>query len=205
MIDTLRKAGAVGTEESLIAAYGVHIAAELPALDAHTIGRYLRAFCLLQWWLIDKHDVDPMRRLTPYIDPYPEAYLKQTVALESPSMDELFENYFTHNPTRNRALDLLPLLAEIDEARVRARIDDPRIKARPTFHYRLPNCNIEQEDWTLAKSWNVWCTVERLAEKADSLNELSEAFLATDRPVIGLQRSAWVEHMERWLQDHELV
>lgn len=205
MITALRDSGAIGTEESLIAAYGVHINPESPALDAPTLYRYLKAFALLQWWLVDAHDVDPMRRLTPYIDPYPEAYMKAVLAEESPSRDSLFEDYLKHNATRNRALDLLPLLAEIDEPRLRKTIDDDRVNARPTFHYRLPNCHIEREDWALADSWNTWCVIEQLAEDEDGLTTLARDFLEADRPVVGMNRSAWVQTVDEWLRDHALV
>jgi hypothetical protein len=43
----------------------------------------------------------------------------------------------------------LPLLAEIDSDRVRRFVNDPRIKARPAFHYRLANCHIERADWSV--------------------------------------------------------
>ncbi|MEQ8517328.1 MAG: amidoligase family protein, partial [Chromatocurvus sp.] len=54
----LREAGAEGTASSLIAAYGVHINPRSPALDSATLWHYLRAFSLLQWWLVKAHEVD---------------------------------------------------------------------------------------------------------------------------------------------------
>jgi len=205
MVDALRLAGAVGTEESFMAAYGVHINTEIPSLDAHILDSYLRAFVLLQWWLVDAHEVDTTRKLSPYIDLYPEAYLKRVLARSGTTMDEIFADYFEYNPSRNRALDLLPLLAEIDEARVREAVDDPKIKPRPTFHYRLPNCHIEKPDWSLANSWNTWCVVERLATRSDDLGWLAGEFLAAERPVLGVKRSEWVERVDRWLKDRGLA
>lgn len=152
MVGALRKAGAVGTEESLLAAYGVHINTEVPRLDASTLHSYLRAFAVLHWWLVDVHEVDPTRKVSPYVDLYPEAYLKQVLSQSDSTMDRIFAEYLEHNASRNRALDLLPLLAEVDEKRVRGAVDDPKIKARPAFHYRLPNCNIERAGWSLDES-----------------------------------------------------
>jgi len=204
-VDALRDAGAVGTEESLIAAYGVHINPEIPQLDEITLFAYLRAFAILQWWLVDAHEVDATRKVSPYIDLYPEAYLRQVLSRSGATMDEIFRDYLEHNATRNRALDLLPLLAEVDGQRVRGMVHDPKIKARPTFHYRLPNCHIEHPDWSLAAEWNTWCVVERLADRRDDLDALAAEFLAADRPLLGVSRGDWVARVDRWLQDHALV
>ena len=205
MVNALRQAGAVGTEESLLAAYGVHINTEIPVLDCATLQRYLRAYALLQWWLVDAHEVDPTRRLSPYIDLYPEAYLQRLLAEEKTDMERLFELYLEHNATRNRALDLLPMLKEIDPQRIEREIDDPKIKARPTFHYRLPNCHIERDDWSLAASWNTWLVVERLAQRGDDVASLAREFADADRPLLGVNRNDWVEHIGQWLIDQGLV
>ncbi|SJN56069.1 Putative amidoligase enzyme [Vibrio ruber DSM 16370] len=205
LIPALRKAGAKGTEDSLIAAFGVHINPELPDLTAATINNYLKAFALLQWWLVDAHDVDPTRRLSPYIALYPEAYVKTLLNDNSADMDHLFESYLTHNPTRNRALDLLPLLAEIDADRVRQVVGDPKIKARPTFHYRLPDCRIEDAGWDLTKSWDLWCVVERLAADPQAIEILAMRFLKSERPLIGVDRKVWVKEISQWLNDQGWV
>jgi len=205
MLAALREAGAVGTEESLLAAYGVHVNTEIPRLDAATLFSYLRAFAVLQWWLVDAHEVDATRKVSPYIDLYPESYVKQVLSKSELTMDEIFADYLEHNASRNRALDLLPLLAEIDEKRVREAVDDPKIKARPTFHYRLPNCNIERADWSLAESWNTWCVVERLADRKKDVDALAAEFLAADRPIIGVSRGDWTGFTDQWLKDRALA
>ena len=202
MVPALREAGAVGTEESLIAAYGVHVNTEIPTLDAPAVAAYVEAFLLLQWWLVDVWGVDTARRLSPYIDLFPEPYMDRVLGRERTTIDSLFADYLEHNATRNRALDLLPMLAEIDETRVRRAIDDPKIKARPAFHYRLPDCHIERDDWSLAEAWESWLKVERLAGMADARAELAREFLAASRPLLGVARKAWVERMSRWLDDH---
>jgi hypothetical protein len=205
LVGALRDAGAIGTEESLIAAYGVHINAEIPRLDAKTLHAYLRAFALLQWWLVKAHAVDPARDLSPYIALYPEAYAKLLLTQTAPSLDQLAGDYLEHNPSRNHALDLLPLLAELDADRVWRATNDDKIKARPAFHYRLPNCNIEHPDWSLAQSWNVWRVVETLADSEDDLQALGAAFLAADLPILGVRRGAWIKHVDQWLTDRALA
>lgn len=205
MVAALREAGAIGTEESLVAAYGVHVNPEIPALDAATLHAYIRAFALLQWWLVVHHAVDATRKLSPYIDLYSEAYVEQVLGASQPDMDEIFSAYLEHNASRNHALDLLPLLAEIDEARVQKAVDDARVKARPTFHYRLPDCDIERADWSLAEAWNAWCVVEKLAAQPEALDALAAKYLEAKRFLLGVKRKAWVEQVDQWLKDHGLV
>ena len=201
LVAALREAGAVGTEESLIAAYGVHINPEIPALDVDTVDRYLKAFVLLQWWLVDAHEVDPARRISPYIDLYDQGYMKHVLSHEPGTIENLIDDYLEHNPSRNRALDMLPMFAEIDEERVRNSVDDPKIKPRPTFHYRLPNCRIDDSDWQLSNSWNTWCEIERLANDEQALYALRDDYLKAGRVLLGVDRQQWVQHIESWLNN----
>jgi hypothetical protein len=205
MLDALRQAGAVGTEESLLAAYGLHINVEMPRLDAPTLSAYLLAFSLLQWWLVEAHDVDVARRASPYVDLYPEAYIRLLCTRPAADMSLIFEDYLEHNPSRNRALDMLPLLAHIDEERVRRTVSDMKVRARPALHYRLPDCLIDHPGWSLSEAWNVWCVVERLATSQRDMRELSQAFLAAERPILGVSRGDWVEFVDRWLADRALA
>jgi hypothetical protein len=205
MVEALRDAGAVGTEESLLAAYGLHINTEIPALDSATLHRYLQAFALLQWWLLDAHDVDPTRKLSPYIDLYPEAYLHRVLSRRAPDTARLIDDYLEYNATRNRALDMLPMFKQIDAERIEREINDPKVKPRPAFHYRLPNCHIERDDWSLAQSWNTWLVVERLAGRPEDLAQLAADFDAAQRPLLGVKRDDWVQRIHQWLSDRELV
>ena len=201
MTSALREAGATGTESSVIAAFGVHINAEIPRIDATHLYSYLRAFALLQWWLVDRYDINLTRKLSPYIDLYPEAYLEQLFASKDPSLDSLFDNYLEHNASRNRALDMLPLLAEIDAERVHNAVGDDRIQARPAFHYRLPDCHIEKPEWSLVSAWDSWLIVERLAAHKESLEQLTDQFLTMSRPLLGVSRSDWTDVIDQWHRD----
>lgn len=201
MVAALREAGAVGTGESVLAAFGVHINAEAPSLEADSLYRHVAAFSLLQWWLVAANEVDLTRRITPYIDLYPRSYVDALLAEPRPPVEALIDVYLEHNPTRNRALDLLPIFTEIDSERVARAVDDPRIQARPAYHYRLPNCHIERSDWSLAPSWNLWCTVERVAADRDALDALGDAWRERDRPLVGVARDDWVEFVGHWLEE----
>ncbi|MEM1188227.1 MAG: amidoligase family protein [Pseudomonadota bacterium] len=205
VVHALRDAGAEGTRSSPLASFGVHINAETPSMEGDTLHRYLRAFCLLQWWLMREHNLDITRRLSPFIDPYPESYLHEIHSLIQPSTDELLDQYLDFNGSRNRALDMLPLFAEHDEDAVWTSTEDSRVKPRPTFHYRLPNCEIDRDDWTLAQSWNRWCVVEELANDEDALEALAADFQLTSRGLLGVDRDAWIEKIDLWVNDRTLA
>jgi hypothetical protein len=202
LIKELRRAGARGTEDSLIAAYGVHINAEIPRLDAQVVFHYLRSFSLLQWWLVHAHHVDMARRISPYVDLYPEMYVQQLLSEKSPDMTRIMTGYLDNNASRNRALDLLPLLSCVDRAMVENAVADTKIKARPAFHYRLPNCQIDKLGWSLAGPWNIWWVVEELAYRPEDLTQLGKRFLSMHRPLIGVSRSDWIAEMDQWVNSH---
>ncbi|MEQ8516829.1 MAG: amidoligase family protein, partial [Chromatocurvus sp.] len=139
-------------------------------------------------------------------DLYPEAYLRELFSQpEPPAREQLIADYLAHNPTRNRALDMLPLFSELDEAAVQASVPDDRIKARPTFHYRLPNCQIDREEWSLADSWNIWWAVDELAQRHDDLDTLAARYLDQHRAILGVKRNSWVDFMDQWLRDRGLA
>lgn len=190
-VSKLREAGALGTEESLLYAFGVHINPDLPDLSAETLIRYLKAYSVCQAWLLKAHRVDPVRRLTPYIDLYPADYIATVMKYESESMSTLINDYLRFNPTRNRALDLTPLFKHIDSERVEAKLQDPRINSRPTFHYRMPNCEIEKADWSLADSWHYWSVVEYLVSNPRTLEDLCEQCRTRQKKIIAIEEEPW--------------
>lgn len=187
----LHHAGAKGSSDQLLNAFGLQFNPELPALDADTIRHYLQAFVCLGEWLKQRHQTDLARRVTPFIDPFSNDYIRHLLAPGyQPDLATLIDDYLRWNPTRNRPLDMLPLFTEVDAQRVRAVTDDPLIKARPTLHYRLPDCEIHRSDWSPARVWNDWCQVE---------------FLAFDKPRLSACSAALYRHLghplERWLTD----
>jgi hypothetical protein len=50
-----------------------------------------------------------------------------------------------------------------------APVERELIKPRPAWHYRLPNCLIDDPEWSLARPWSEWVTIERLAADPDRL------------------------------------
>lgn len=198
----LRKAGAQGTTESALAAYGVHINTEAPNLAPQTLYRYLLAFCLAQWWLVEAHEVDLTRRLSPFVDLFPESYLLHLINQgEASNIQTLIDEYIEYNPTRNRALDMLPLFSWIDEDRVRGQLDSELIKKRPTFHYRLPNCHIERAAWSLRDEWDRWLQVEKLASAPELLIQLGKDYVENHKFLLGVNRKQWVSKIQTCLND----
>ena len=155
---------AEGTGAALTNAFGLHFNPELPDYGVETILNYLRAFLCLYEELVDAHHVDTARRISPFIAAFPKPYILRVLDPDyTPDIGEFIDDYLDANPTRNRPLDLLPLLAWIDESKVRSRLPEEKIRRRPTLHYRLPDCRMDQPDWSITAEWNRWARVESLA------------------------------------------
>lgn len=177
--EALRSSGAEGTRSHPMHAYGAQLNPDLPSLEPDYIRDSLRAFILLRDWLRDEIAIDPSRRIWPFAAPFPERYARMVLhAAYRPTMDELIDDYLHRNATRNREVDMLPLFAHIDEPRVRSVLPEETIKSRPTWHYRLPNADLEEAGWTLAREWNRWVAVERLADDKDLLRKGADRWIA---------------------------
>ena len=72
------------------------------------------------------------------------------------------------------------------------RVEDPRVKSRPTYHYRLPDADLSDPSWTAVTEWNRWVGVERLADDEAALKDTMRRFVsALDEPVL----SQWIERI----------
>jgi len=196
LTDTLEDVGAEGTQESLIYAFGMHINPSLPARDAPTLRRFLQAYLLLSDWIIALSDTDLTRRfLTNFIDPFPQDYVERVLddAYE-PDLDRFTADYLRDNPTRNRALDLLPILMELRPETVTAALrgeERALVKGRPAFHYRLPDCRVNVPGWTAADAWNHWVYIEKLAADEPLLRELMRAWRKSSDSFSLAPRYSW--------------
>ena len=197
LVAALRKAGAQGTFSEPLNAFGLHLNPELPDLESATLLAYLQAFCCLYDWLKEQGQIDLTRRLTPYITHFPKEYIQQLLdPAYLPDQATLIDDYLAANPTRNRALDLLPLFLHLDPERLRAQLDDPRINARPTLHYRLPNCEIDRPDWGIHRAWGEWLQVEYLAADPPRLHAIATAYR-------NHLETSWFSHAEEWSKESE--
>lgn len=173
----LEGAGAAGTDDGPFYAFGVHMNVEAPDLTVDPLRAILQSYLLLSPWLREDIKVDPTRRVFPYIDQFPTGYVAKVCHPDyTPSMDEMIADYLDFNDTRNRELDMLPLFAHLRPARVRAAVDDPRVKARPAFHWRLPNARFGGDDAGPLAEWRRWLTVEALAADALALREATTRY-----------------------------
>ncbi len=172
LVQTLVRLGAEGTRTGLLNGFGLHLNPALgPAdLTAPRILAVLQSYLLEAPALRVAIGVDPVRSLLPFVEPFPAGYVDHVLDPGyRPSMDCLIADYLRFNPTRNRELDLLPLFASIDRERVQRAIADPKVSARPTFHWRLPNADLEDPLWTVAGQWARWQGVEERALDVDGL------------------------------------
>ncbi len=200
--ESLQRHHALGTRASIRYAFGLQFNPEIPAEDINTVLAYLRAFLLLNDWLEQRSQVALTRRVAPFINHFHQDYVRSVLAPDyDPTLAELIDHYIDHNPTRNRPLDMLPLLRHLDEERVDARFagKDIKIKSRPTFHYRMPNSLIDDPDWTLAFEWAGWVAVDDLAQNRQQIARLSESYLA-DRSSLAIgYDEAWARQVAAWL------
>ncbi|MFE8070955.1 amidoligase family protein [Marinobacteraceae bacterium S3BR75-40.1] len=201
LCDHLARRGALGSRHSLYFAFGCQLNPELPDLDASTILRYLRAFAGLYPWLKERQQLDISRKFTTYISPWPRKYLDRiTDPQYNPSLDELINDYIHDNPTRNRALDLMPLWMHLRPEIMAKKMHDPRIKARPTLHYRLPDCDIDNPHWHFSTVWNDWLAVEALASNPAYLDAFNKTFREQQKFSLDNLGRDWVEECDAWVK-----
>jgi len=169
----LRQNGAKGTTHSWKYAFGLHLNIELPEVTIDEVLSVLRAFLMLDRQLKKGHAVNTTRRLSKMISDFPESY-RQLVLNPGyrPTREEFLKDYLEHNPTRERPLDLLPILCLWDFGKVEQKVEESHLlSARPAYHYRFPNSCIDDPGWTLGQEWERWLTVERLAHHRDFEDE----------------------------------
>jgi hypothetical protein len=195
----LRARQAEGTRAGLFYAFALHFNPEAPdPTSAADLTRTLRAFLLLYQWLFRRAEVDWTRRLLPFIDPFPEEYARLVIDPDyAPDLGRLIDDYVNYSPTRNRPLDLLPILAFNDrELMSRTELKGQKVTPRPTYHYRLPNSLIDDPSWSIAHEWGQWVLVERLAGNPDCLRGLAHAYLNWDGSLLDYLNDRWVQYVE---------
>lgn len=198
--EQLRQKGALGTQQSLLYAFGLQINIEVHSLEATWLTNILKAYLLLHDMLVAAGRIDLSRQLSPYIRPFPGAYSRLLLQPEyQPDLATLIDDYLEHNPTRNRPLDMLPLFAEIDQRRVMAApVERKLIKPRPALHYRLPNCEIDNPAWSLAHPFNGWVEVEHLAADSQLLRAAARQFMERPEQALAHLTDQWSRRIRGW-------
>lgn len=201
LVDKLRERKVKGTGSSFLYAFGMHINPEVSDESVESILNHTRAYVLMDPWIRSESDINVSRRITPYIDPYSEKYVKLILNPKyTPDLKTLIRDYFDYDNSRNRSLDLLPLFMHLDEKTTSSMIDEELTSARPTYHYRLPNCSFGNKEWSPAVEWNRWVHVERLADDGEQLERLSRYWLKlSNNSMIGFE-SKWIEKVAEWVK-----
>ncbi|WP_176445247.1 amidoligase family protein [Maliponia aquimaris] len=182
LVQALSKAGAKGTSDSLLAGFGIHFNPEVVDFDhPHTL-RTITAYGLLEPWIRDTRPIDLSRRLLPFVDAWPEAFTDALVRQQPDSLGAVARLVQAHLKGRNYGLDLLPLLHAFDPDGFDRDFGKDASGARPAFHFRLPDCRIDEADWSIADEWDSWCRVEELAADSDRLAALCDAWCAGAAP-----------------------
>lgn len=205
IIDKLRHAlfqkNAKGTKYSILYAYATHVNAEIPAQNAETILRYLKAFLLLYPWIFETSDISLSRKIASYISPFKDNYIKLVLQPGyNPDLETLIDDYHKYNPDRNRPLDLYPVFAWLDKEKIGAMEGIGNVKPRPTLHYRLPNSLVDEKDWSIANEWNSWVVIEKLATNPQKIKLLCKEYLELEEDTLFGFNDKWIRRTEDWVE-----
>ena len=203
-LDRLAAEGATGTAAGVLLGFGVHFNPEVTGSELSDILPVVTAFALLEDHLRHIAGIDLARRALPFVDPYPRNLVDALARGGLTSLEDLIDLYIKLAPSRNYALDMLCLFAHLDRQRVSRSIDMTSISPRPTYHFRLPDCRIDEPDWSLALEWNRWVLVERVANDPLLLNRLKRAWLE-HRASLTTVRGDWAERSRELLMDGSVL
>jgi hypothetical protein len=164
----------------------------------------MQSFLLLTDWIIEDSGIDFSRRFfTNFIDPFQNSFVEKVLEIKyEPSVETFIDDYLEFNPTRNRALDMLPVLCEIDKDRVLAGIKKEErslVNGRPAFHYRLPDCRLGDNKWSIADEWNRWWYVETFSSKNELRAELIDLWNKNNKGLMMTRKKQWIDTVKKFL------
>lgn len=175
MISLLQKKGAQGTQDNALFAFGVHLNIETHETNVEYYRDILLSFFLLQIWLAKKTRQDYSRIISGYNKIYSHEFGVGLMDKNFKTLPDLISFYISQVPDRNYALDMYPLWVHLHQDM----FDNKKqklVKARPTFHYRLPDCKLGQEGWSFSQEYNLWLQVESLAKDKKRLQEIADSY-----------------------------
>ena len=177
-IAALREAGSEDTKAGTLFAYGLHLNPEHRGDAAEAI-RIAAAYAFAEPYLRHQTPPDNARRVTPFVDPYPDGYVLALARAfrdgSGPELGAFIDLYAYHNPDRNRGLDMWPLLGHLDPDLAEEEYGGPIKHARPTFHYRLPDSLVSVEGWSPRGDLDRWESIERAAADPAAFERLRAA------------------------------
>ncbi|QDV09335.1 Putative amidoligase enzyme [Planctomycetes bacterium Poly30] len=201
LVDRLREDGGTGTGAGWLLGFGLHFNPEVTGFELEDVGPTVTAFALLEDWYRREVALDISRRAMPYIDSYPSGLVDGLAADEPRSMEDLIDLYLRTAPSRNHGLDMLCLFSHLDAERVAEKVDTKLIGSRPTYHFRLPDCRLDEEDWSVALEWNRWVRVERIAQQDEVLERLKAAWTRYRAQLLHLPGS-WADEVAELIQEY---
>ena len=204
MVKVLNSLKAKGTQDSIFYAFGLHMNPSVPDLNIKTLVTYMQSFLLLTDWIIEDARIDFSRRFfTSFIDPFPNSYVEKVLDPNYDSTVETFiDDYLEFNPSRNRALDLLPVLCEIDMEKVLAGVKTEErslVNGRPAFHYRLPDCRLGDDKWSIADEWNRWWYVETISSDNNLRAKLMALWGKNKKQFFMARKKQWIDTVKDFL------
>ncbi|MBS8226571.1 hypothetical protein DYI42_10060 [Vannielia litorea] len=190
----LRDAGARGSRDGVLLGFGVHFNPQVVSTELDDILPTLRAFALLEDTLRAMDPIDPSRRAQPFVDRWPKTLVDALAEGDFADLAALIDCYLENAPSRNYDLDALPLFMEIDAEKVEAAEHGlGGVSARPTWHYRMPDCRVDEPQWSLAYEWNRWVLVEEVARDSALLESLAAEWARHRDEGLLSRRSDWAE------------
>jgi len=172
----LRDAGAIGSRDGILLGFGLHLNVEIAEETADHLGRVLTSYALLEEHFRAKDPIDVSRRMLPFVQPYPDSLVDALGRGIPDTLDGLIDLYLDHAPTRDHGLDMLPIFKGIDADKVSDAVHGlTAVKPRPAYHFRLPDCRIDEDGWSVMAAWDCWNTVEAVASDAPLLTALRKA------------------------------
>lgn len=198
----LRREGAEGSRSGALLGFGVHLNPEVVSTtDAHTMNT-IRAYGLLENYVRQLEKLDLTRRMLPFVSPWPDAFTSDILDPGVETLEDLIPVTARHITSRNHGLDLLPLLKFAHPEVFEQCFADMNTKARPAYHFRLPDCRIDEPQWTLMQPWALWLLVETVAAHPEAMADLSAAW--RDRQTDLLNRQSWADETAAVLHKHDL-
>ena len=164
--NSLTAAGATGTHDSILYAFGLHLNPEIASNETSYLLAIMRTLVLYNAEVYAALSPDITRRTMGWAQAYTPEYEAHIMKpAYQPDQPTLIKDYIALNKGRNHHLDMLPIFAFLDEKLVTSLMSDALLSARPAFHFRLPNSGIGDPDWTIRDDWNLWVKIENKADE----------------------------------------
>lgn len=205
-IALLRREGAKGTGQSLLFGFGLHLNPAIASAQDRDIVRPLLAYALIEEWMRELHPIERTRELLPFTAPYPKKLIAELARLgPNASLEAVIRTYRAATLSRNHGLDMLPIFTHL-----RPDLIAPEegkggtVSPRPAFHFRLPDCRIDDADWSLDTEWRRWWRVEAIAADTELLSDLCREWLAA-KEGLTLLGDKWVARCDAVLDGAGLL